>query len=67
MELHNIDQFTKGWFVGAFKPTLIDTNDVEVAIKYYRAGDAEARHHHRIATEITAVISGKIRMNKPGD
>jgi len=58
MELHPLHQFTKGWFVGKFHPTLIDTNDVEVAIKHYRAGDAEPRHHHRVATEITAIVSG---------
>jgi anti-sigma factor ChrR (cupin superfamily) len=63
MELHSLDHFTKGWFVGKFHPTLIDTGDVEVAVKHYRAGDSEARHHHRAATELTAVISGTVRMN----
>ncbi len=63
MELHSLNQFTKGWFVGKFAPTLIDTGDVEVAVKHYRAGDSEPRHHHRVATEITAIISGTVRMN----
>jgi mannose-6-phosphate isomerase-like protein (cupin superfamily) len=63
MELHPLNQFTKGWFVGSFAPTLIDTRDVEVAVKHYRAGESEPRHHHKIATEITAIISGTVRMN----
>ena len=71
MEVYPLDHFTKGWFVGKFEPTLISTDDVEVAVKHYRAGDAEARHHHRIATEITAIVSGTVRMNgrefKAGD
>ena len=34
----------------------------EVAVKSYNAGDCEALHHHRIATEITVVISGEVEM-----
>ena len=63
MELYQLGEFTKGWFVGRFHPSLIQTGDVEVAIKHYRAGDTEPRHHHRVATEITAVILGTVRMN----
>ncbi len=63
MELDQLSRFTKGWFVGKFAPTLIETGDVEVAIKHYRAGESEPRHHHRVATEITAIVSGTVRMN----
>ncbi len=62
---------TKGWFVGNFEPTLYKTNDVEVAVKEYKAGDFEGKHFHKIATEITVVISGVVLMNgieyKAGD
>ncbi len=57
-----IEDFTKGWFVGNFTPTLLATNDVEVAIKTYTRGEREGAHHHRVATEITAVISGRVAM-----
>lgn len=63
MRTARLDDMTKGWFVGNFTPTLFSTNDVEVAVKEYKKGQKEARHHHKIATEITVVISGKIRMN----
>ena len=63
MKTARLDDMTKGWFVGNFTPTLFNTNDVEVAVKEYKKGQKEARHHHKIATEITVVISGKIRMN----
>lgn len=52
----------KGWFVGDFEPTLFATQDVEVAVKDYAAGDREARHHHKVATEITVVVRGRVRM-----
>ncbi len=63
MNKANLKNFVKGWFVGAFTPTLIDTNDVEVAVKRYKAGDYESSHYHKIATEITVIISGKVEMN----
>jgi len=52
----------KGWFVGNFEPSLYRTNDVEVAVKSYKAGDREEWHYHKIATEITAVLEGRVRM-----
>lgn len=53
-----------GWFVGAFKPTIINTNNVEVAVKEYKQGDYEERHYHKIATEITVVVRGRVKMNE---
>ena len=53
-----------GWFVGNFKPTVFDTDDMEIAVKRYKKGDKEGIHHHRIATEITVIISGTVIMNK---
>ena len=63
LERHPLDHFTKGWFVGRFEPTLLATDDVEVAIKHYRAGEHEEAHYHRVATELTAVVAGRVRMS----
>lgn len=52
----------KGWFVGDFDPVVYRTTGCEVAIKRYNAGDQEERHYHRVATELTAVVSGTIMM-----
>lgn len=63
MKLFNLASMIKGWFVGSFQPTIIDTNEVEVAVKRYSQGDYEASHHHKIATEITVIVSGYVEMN----
>ena len=63
MQVAKLDDMIRGWFIGNFEPTLYKTNDVEVAVKYYVAGDQETWHFHKIATEITVVIIGKVRMN----
>ena len=59
---YQIDQFVGGWFVGAFDPSILHTNDVEVALKAYKQGDSEVSHHHKVATELTVVVSGKVKM-----
>ena len=59
----NLDEMIGGWFVGDFEPSVIRTKDFEVAVKKYKAGDKEARHMHKIATELTVIISGKVLMN----
>lgn len=63
MQQYKLADMIKGWFVGHFAPTVYQTKDVEVAVKHYQAGDKEARHVHKIATEITVVVSGEVALN----
>ena len=71
MKTAKLEDMIKGWFVGNFEPTLLKTNDVEVAVKEYKKGDYEAKHYHKIATEITVITQGRVKMNgieyKKGD
>lgn len=62
MKVKHLDDMTRGWFVGNFEPTLYKTNDCEVAVKSYLAGDYEKKHYHKIATEITVIVKGKVKM-----
>jgi quercetin dioxygenase-like cupin family protein len=59
----NLNNMMKGWFVGNFEPSVLKTNDVEVAVKKYKKGEYEERHYHKIATEITVIVKGKVKMN----
>lgn len=63
IESYKLQDMIKGWFIGDFEPSLFKTNNVEVAIKKYKAGDFEKPHFHKIATEFTAIISGEVQMN----
>lgn len=62
MKLSHLNLMTKGWFVGSFDPTLLKTDQFEVAVKEYKAGDTEDWHIHKIATEITVILNGKAQM-----
>lgn len=63
LEKFNLVDMFKGWFIGNFEPSLYKTNDVEVGVKKYKAGDIENQHFHKIATEFTVIISGEVEMN----
>lgn len=63
MKSAKLNEMTKGWFIGNFEPSLFKTNDVEVAVKTYKKGAYEAKHYHKIATEYTCIICGRVKMN----
>jgi mannose-6-phosphate isomerase-like protein (cupin superfamily) len=64
MKRATLDEMVGGWFIGDFTPTVLATGDVEVAVKRYTAGERDARHHHRVATEVTVLVEGRARMGE---
>ena len=71
MKIDSLQNMIKGWFIGNFEPSLLKTNACEVAVKEYKKGDYEGKHYHKIATEFTVILSGRVKMNgieyKEGD
>lgn len=63
MNIYKLETMINGWFVGNFNPSVLKTKDVEVAVKKYKAGDRDAKHYHKVATEITVIVEGTVRMN----
>ena len=62
MRTRRLEDMVGGWLVGDFEPTCLRTAACEVACKHYVTGAHEAAHVHRIATEITLIASGRVRM-----
>jgi hypothetical protein len=62
MIVNKIDEFIKGWFVGDFSPVLLHSKDYEIAVKWFKAGEKEPLHKQILATEITVVVAGQIRL-----
>lgn len=71
MKKYNLANFTRGWLVGDFEPNIIRTKDFEFMVRSYAKGEKETKHVHKVADEISVVVSGKFRMNGmelgPGD
>ena len=62
MKHKKLADMLRGWFVGDFAPTAFATDACEVAVKQYSTGENHPAHYHKIATEITLVLSGEIMM-----
>lgn len=71
MKIFSINDFSNGWIIGDFEPSLLRTKDLEVALKSFKKQEREPEHFQKIATEASLVVSGHIRMGahhlKPGD
>jgi quercetin dioxygenase-like cupin family protein len=62
MKEYNLRDMIGGWFIGDFTPTALSTKNFEVGVKRYLAGEKAPEHFHKIATEITLLLSGSVRM-----
>ncbi|HCC49260.1 MAG TPA: hypothetical protein DEQ38_14260 [Elusimicrobia bacterium] len=63
MKEFKLKDMTRGWFVGNFSPACYKTKAAEAGIKTYRKGEREEAHFHKVATEITVIVSGSARIN----
>lgn len=57
LETYNLKEFTRGWIVGRFSPSLLDYAS-EVGVQSYQAGDIHPAHVHFLSKEINVVLSG---------
>ncbi len=62
MQICSINDFTRGWLIGHFSPSLIQTDKFEVGFKSFIAGEEEQAHYHKLTREITVVLSGVVEM-----
>ena len=63
MKRFRLNEMTRGWFVGNFNPAALKTENFEVGVKSYLAGDKEEAHFHKEAIEITLILEGEVQMN----
>lgn len=63
MRVERLENMVHGWFVGDFEPHVLKTSDVEVGVKTYQAGEYESWHYHRVAAEVTVIVTGEVEMN----
>jgi quercetin dioxygenase-like cupin family protein len=60
MQIYNLSSFVRGWVIGNFQPSLLQTELFEVGILKHAKGEKWAAHYHKIATEYNVLISGKM-------
>ena len=64
MKKYNLIDFKKGWMIGDFEPTIIKTTDFEFGVKFYKKGDIDQTHLHKVSEEITVIVNGVFSMNE---
>ena len=57
-----LKSFKDGWVVGDFVPSIVTTNEIELAIKTFSTGDVESQHYQMTVTEASIVVSGRVRI-----
>jgi hypothetical protein len=62
MQVSNISNFTKGWFVGDFDPSIFRNPFFEIAHQKHEAGYKTPKHFHKVTTELTYIVKGKMRV-----
>lgn len=60
MKVYDLKNYTKGWFMGDFEPSLFKTPDFEVGFHTYEKGQYWAPHVHKVSDEYNLLIEGKM-------
>lgn len=63
MKIKHIDNYTAGWLVGNFEPSLIHSNHIELGVKHVPAGTPIERHYQKESTEYNYIASGSVMAN----
>ena len=70
MKCDKIENMVRGWFVGAFEPTMCSTPLVEVGYRVHEPGIRDW-HYHTHVREINLLVSGSMilqgQLLQPGD
>jgi quercetin dioxygenase-like cupin family protein len=58
-----IEDFTRGWLMGDFEPSLVRTKDFEVGILTHKKDEIWPKHYHKLADEYNVLVKGKMSVN----
>jgi len=64
MKEANILQFTNGWFVGDFNPSIFKNPFFEVAHHQHIKGQKTFPHYHKVTNELNYIVSGELIVSK---
>lgn len=71
MEVLKLTDFTRGWIIGNFEPSLLKTRDFEVGVLIHKKHEVWPKHYHKVGTEYNVLISGSMTIANttisPGD
>ena len=60
MKVTRLSDYTRGWVIGDFEPSVLRTKDFEVAVLTHKQGEQWPAHYHKEGIEYNILISGKM-------
>lgn len=60
MHIDRIENFTRGWVIGDFTPSILRTKDFEIGLLREKKGTKPAAHFQKIATEYNILVEGRM-------
>ena len=60
MDVKHINDFTNGWFICYFEPSLFKNPFFEVAHQHHPKGKIGDKHLHKLTTEVTYIVKGSM-------
>jgi quercetin dioxygenase-like cupin family protein len=63
MKIFDINNFTRGWYIGNFEPSIFRQSNFEVGLLSHKKSEHWPAHYHKIATEFNLLVSGSMEIN----
>lgn len=60
MKTAKLNDMWRGWFIGNFEPSVLKTDQFEVAFLSHKKGEIWPKHYHAVATEYNLLVSGRM-------
>lgn len=62
MKVQQLSDFHRGWVIGDFHPSLLQTTAFEVGVMHHHKGESWPAHVHQVLTEYNILIQGDMTM-----
>ena len=60
IKVYKIEDFTRGWFIGDFEPSILKNTGMELGFMKHKKGETIKFHYHEHCTEINLLVKGKM-------
>ena len=63
VQKYNLSDYTRGWFIGNFEPTVLKQSQFEVGVLSHKKDEVWAVHYHSVSKEINVLLEGRMKVN----
>jgi dTDP-glucose pyrophosphorylase len=60
MKLYRLKDFTRGWFIGDFEPSILKNTGIELGFMTHKKGEIIKFHYHEHCIEINLLVKGRV-------